>query len=71
MKLTARELIKLILAKEFMTQKDLVLLLNEQMGKKYYPETFSRKLTKGTITYNEIVDILDSLGYEIEWKKKD
>ena len=71
MKLTARELMKIILTRECLTQKELIELVNKKNKVIYNQPGLSRKLNKGTITYNEIVDILDSLGYEIEWKKKD
>ena len=70
MKLTAKELTKLLLVKESLTQKELVNLLNEKTNKRYTQDGLSRKLSKGTITYNEVVSIVDILDYEIELKKK-
>ena len=70
MKLTAKELTKLLLTKESLTQKELVNLLNEKTDKKYTQDGLSRKLSKGTITYNEIVSIIDILDYEIELRRK-
>ena len=69
MKLNAKELVKLVLAKECLTQKDLVQLLCEKTDKKYTQDGLSRKLNKGTITFNEVMTILDILGYEIDLKK--
>ena len=69
MKLNAKELIKLLLAKESLTQKELVYLLNEKTNKKYTQDGFSRKLTKGTITFNEVVLIADVLDYELNFDK--
>lgn len=66
MKLNAKELIKLLVTKEGLTQKKLTAILTERTGKKYSPDTFSRKINKGTITYNEIVNIADILGYDIK-----
>lgn len=71
MKLTARELMKIILTRECLTQKELIELVNKKNKIIYNQPGLSRKLNKGTITYNEVVDILDVLGYEIDWKKKD
>ena len=70
MKLNSKELVKLILAKENLTQKELVQLLNEKTDKKYTPDGLSRKLTKGTITFNEVMTIIDILGYKIDLKEK-
>lgn len=69
MKLNAKELVKLLLTKESLTQKELVQLLNEKTEKKYTQDGLSRKLSKGTITFNEITLIADILGYEISFKK--
>lgn len=70
MKLNAKELVKLIITKKCITQKELVQILNEKTPKKYTQDGLSRKLTKGTITFNEIMLILDILGYEIDLKEK-
>lgn len=69
MKLNAKELVKLILTKECLTQKELVNMLNEKCDKKYTQDGLSRKLSKGTITFNEVMTIADILGYQIELKK--
>ena len=69
MKLTARELMKLILTRECLTQKELILLLNEKANKNYSPDGFSHKLSRRTITFDEIVEIMDILGYQFDIKK--
>ncbi len=69
MKLNAKELVKLILTKECLTQKELVNMLNEKSGKKYTQDGLSRKLSKGTITFNEVMTIADILGYEIDLRR--
>ena len=70
MNLNANELIKLLLTKKQITQSELAVLLGGKIGKIYSQPSLSRKLTKGTITYNEVMTILDILGYEIEIKEK-
>ena len=70
MNLNANELIKLLLAKEQITQKELATLLSEKTGKVCMQPSLSRKLTKGTITFNEVMTIIDILGYEIDLKQK-
>lgn len=71
MKLNAKELIKLLIAKEGITQKELTKILSIKTGRKYSPDGFSRKINKGTITYNETVNIIDILGYDIEIKRRE
>ncbi|HML33882.1 hypothetical protein [Sporomusa sphaeroides] len=34
-------------------------------------QNFSAKLKSGTLRYIEIAGLLDALGYEIQWKKKE
>lgn len=68
--INAKGLIKLILSNKSLTQKELVELLNEKTNKKYTQDGLSRKLSKGTITFNEIILIADVLGYEIDLKSK-
>ena len=68
--LSAKEVVKLLLTREFLTQKKLTELLSERSGKPYSPESFSRKLSSGTITYNEVAVIADILGYEIKVEPK-
>lgn len=68
--LNAKEIIKLILSKEGLTQKELTQILTSKTGHKYTPDGFSRKINRGTITYNEIIKIIDLLGYEIKLEQK-
>lgn len=70
MKLNAREIVKVLLYKESVKQKDLVQMLNEKSDKPYTPGGLSRKLGRGTISYNEVALIADLLGYDIEFKKR-
>ena len=57
MKLNAKELVKLLLTKEELTQKELAVILTEKTDKKYTQDGLSRKLSQGTITYNEYYKI--------------
>ena len=59
-----------MLTNECMTQKALVALLEEKTGKKQYPDSFSRKLINDTISYREVAQIAEILGYEIQVVKK-
>ncbi len=71
MKLNAKETIKLLLARENLTQKELTNILSEKTDKKYSQDGFSRKINRGTISYNEVILIADILGYELELKRKE
>ena len=69
MNLLAREQIKSLLAQESVKLKDLAILMSERTGKNCAPNVLSRKLSKGTLSYNEAVMIADLLGYEINFNK--
>lgn len=70
MKLNAREIVKVLLTRECLRQKELVEILREKTGKKYTQDGLSHKLSRGTISYNEVQLIADILGYDIEFKKR-
>lgn len=71
MNMSAKELIKFLLTREGITQLKLTQLLTERLGKKITPDGFSRKLSRATISYDEVVKIADILGYCIRVDKKD
>lgn len=65
-----RENIKIILLKENLTLVELAKKLSKKLNKKTTADSLSQKLRKGTIKYEEINDILDCLGYDIDFKKR-
>lgn len=69
MKITnAREIVKLLLMKENMSISRLAQLLSAD-EKKVYQQTLSAKLINGTLKFNEMLEICNILGYEIDFKK--
>lgn len=52
------------------TMTQLVELLNQKYDKKTAVQYLSNKLSRGTITFREVLEIADVLGYEIVWKEK-
>ena len=69
MKIThAREIVKLLLMKENMSISRLAQLLSTDK-KKVYQQTLSAKLINGTLKFNEMLEICNILGYEIDFKK--
>ena len=69
MKLLAREQIKTLLVQEGVLLKELAKLITERTGKNCAPNVLSRKLSKGTLSYNEAVMIAELLCYEISFNK--
>lgn len=70
MELFAREQVKVLLAQEVITLKDLATALGKELGKKYTPDNLSHKLREGTIPYNQMVIIAKILGYKIRFEKE-
>ena len=70
MELFAREQVKVLLAQEFITLKDLAKALGKELGKKYTSDNLSHKLRSGSLPYNEVVIIARILGYKIKFEKE-
>lgn len=64
----AREIVKLLLVKENLSISKLAVMLSTDQ-KKIYQQTLSSKLINGTLKFNEMLDICNVLGYEIEFNK--
>lgn len=65
----AKEFLTLILVKEKLSVTQLANILTQKTGKKVYQQTLSSKLNKGTLKFNEMIDICEILGYEINFNK--
>lgn len=61
--------LKAVLAGNDYTLTKLVNKLNEQ-GNTTTIQNLSNKLKRGTINYLEIAEILNAIGYDIEWIKR-
>ncbi len=64
------QLVKYLLNKEYMLQKDLSEKLNEKNGKDTKPANFSAKLKREYLTYRELRQICDILGYDLIIEKR-
>lgn len=65
---TAREVVKILLMKNHVSLSKLARMMSTE-DKKVYQQSLSAKLINGTLKYNEMVEICELLGYEIEFKK--
>ncbi len=63
--------IKKLLLEEDLKIVNLVPMLSEKTGKQYVYDNFIHRLGRATITYEEMLDIADILGYEIKFVKKE
>lgn len=61
--------LKAIFAKQGFTIKQVNDELNRRHGTNYTSQNFSNRLRKESFSYNEIVEILDVIGYRVEWKE--
>lgn len=62
--------IKILLLQEDFMIKELAQEMSEKIGKTYSPSSLSHKIARNTITYSEMVEIAEILGYEIKFIKK-
>lgn len=69
MKLKVKEQIKVLLSQEGIKQKDLAAILSKKTGHFYSATNLSQKLGRGSLTYNEFLEIADISGYEIKLEK--
>lgn len=68
--MSAKEHIKILMAKENITMKELAMLLSEKSGKNISLSNFSAKLNKGYLRFEDAEAIAEILGYEIQFVKK-
>ena len=65
-----RNEIKSIIVREGLTMDEVVNRLAERCGWSRSVPNFSCKLSRGSLRYIEALELADSLGYEIVWRKK-
>ena len=70
MRLKVREQVKTLLSQEGIKQKELITLLNKNSDKKYTQTSFAQKLSRGTLSYNEVMTIAEILGYDVQYVKE-
>ncbi len=67
--MSGREFVKILLAKECITLKKLAQLATENSNKKYTLDGLSRKMSTGTIRFDDVEFFAKLLGYEIQLKR--
>ena len=66
-----RNEIKAQIVRAGMTMQQVVDLLSDECGWSDSVSNFSNKLARGSLRYEEAVQLAEVLGYEIVWKKKE
>ena len=69
-RMSVREDVKLLLAKEAVTMKSIAEKMKDRTGYPYDLKVLSDKLARKTLKYEEFKLITDILGYDIELKKR-
>lgn len=64
-----KEDLKAIIIKNGWTMTAVVKEINKRNKTDYTIQNFSSKLSRGTLKYSEVEDVLSIIGYKIEWKK--
>lgn len=67
--MTAREFVKILLAKECITLKELAQIATQKGDKKHTPDGLSHKMRLGTLRYDDAEFFAKLFGYEIELRK--
>lgn len=66
-----KEEIKYLATKEGLKYGELIDLMNQKYGEKYSMNNMTNKFTKGTIRVTEIAMLLDVIGYDITFIKRE
>ena len=69
-RMSVREDVKLLLAKEAVTMKSIAEKMKDRTGYPYNLKVLSDRLARKTLKYEEFKLITDILGYDIELKKR-
>jgi hypothetical protein len=65
-----RNEIKSIIVREGLTMDEVVNRLAERYGWSRSVPNFSGKLSRGSLRYTEALELADSLGYDLVWRKR-
>jgi hypothetical protein len=66
-----KEDLKALIIKAGWTMTGVVEKLNDKYNRKTTVQNFSSKLIRGTLKYTEVEEVLEIIGYKIEWIKKE
>ena len=67
--MTAKEFVKILLAKEAITLKELARLATENSNRKFTLDGLSHKMRLGTLRFEDVELFTKILGYKIELRK--
>ena len=67
--MSVKEDLKILLIKEGMTLTELAKLLSEKTDENYTVYGLSQKLSRSSMKYDEVKNIVTQLGYKIKFEK--
>lgn len=67
--MSLRDDVKAIIIKNGWTMTEMVYELNKRHNKDTTVQNFCSRLARGNLKYTEVEEILEILGYKIEWVK--
>ena len=68
--MNTRNEIKALMVREGMTMSEVVEKMAEQYGWSASVPNLSGKLRRGSLRYQEAVELADALGYDLVWQKR-
>ena len=68
--MNARNEIKAIMVREGMTMTEVVEKMADQYGWSASVPNLSGKLRRGSLRYQEAVELADALGYDLVWQRR-
>lgn len=63
--------LKALIIKSGYTMAQVNAEINKRHNTSFGYQNFSNRLSKETFKYNEILEILDIIGYDVQWVKRD
>lgn len=67
---TVKEIIDKICYDKRLSQNQLRMIYNQAHGKDVKQQTFNRTINADNMKFNQLVELLDAVGYELELKEK-
>ena len=69
--MSIKKRLKTVLVEEDIKLKELAALLAEKRNAKVLPNAISQKINRESIKFNEVEEILDLIGYDVIFQKRE
>jgi hypothetical protein len=68
--MSVKEDLKILLVKENLTLVKLAEIASKKINKKINPNSLSHKLTRSSMRYDELKELVEAMGYKIKFEKE-